>query len=115
MRRWPMISAGLHTPKAGGETPAQLGVAGYECQFGEAHTDYPEPMAVCARRIATRACQMDWEMSFTSDPKWPDSVDSTVVDFRRDCVGTAADFPEPVESAIDDQPDPPPALPETAN
>lgn len=82
---------------------AQLGEAGYECQYGEAHEDYPEPMAVCTRSFATRACQMDWEVSLTSDPRRRDSVDSTSVDFRRDCVGTGQDWPEAVESAIDDQ------------
>ena len=84
-------------------TIAQLGEAGYECQYGEAHEDYPEPMAVCTRSFATRACQMDWEVSLTSDPKKPDSVATTDVGYRRDCVSTGADFPEPIESAIDDQ------------
>lgn len=93
-------------------TLAQLGAAGYDCTYGEAHEDYPEPMAVCMRSFATRACQMDWEVSLTSDPEKPDSVDSTDADFRRDCVGTAADYPEPVVSALDDQL---PALPEAAN
>lgn len=82
---------------------AQLGEAGYECQYGEAHEAYPEPMAVCTRSFATRACQMDWEVSLTSNPRRPDSVESTSVDFRRDCVGIGGDWPEPVESAIDDQ------------
>ncbi len=82
---------------------AQLGEAGYECQYGEAHEDYPEPMAVCTRSFATRACQFDWEVSLTSHPRRPDSVESTGVDFRRDCVGTGGDWPEPVNSAIDDQ------------
>lgn len=91
-------------------TLAQLADAGYACQFGEAHEDYPEPMAVCTRSFATRACQLDWELSLTSDPKRPDSVATTDVDFRRDCVSIAADWPEPVVSAIDDQlaPDTPP-------
>jgi hypothetical protein len=94
---------------------AQLGEAGYECQYGEAHADYPEPMAVCTRSFATRACQMDWEVSLTSDPEKPDSVDFADAGFRRDCVGLADDFPEPIKSAIDDQLAPPPALPDTAN
>ncbi len=85
------------------ETLAQLDAAGYECTYGEAHADYPEPMAVCTRSFATRACQFDWEVSLTSDPEKPDSVDSTDVDFRRDCVSTGGDWPEPIESAIDDQ------------
>ena len=86
-----------------GETLRQLGEAGYECQYGEASEDYPEPMAVCARSFATRACQFDWEVTLTSDPARPDMVDTTDVDFRRDCVSTGDDWPEPVDSAIDDQ------------
>lgn len=84
-------------------TLAQLSEAGYECTFGEAHPDYPEPMAVCTRSFATRACQFDWEVSLTSDPKVTDSVDETSAGFTRDCVGTGDDWPEPVKSAIDDQ------------
>ncbi|MFN7163946.1 MAG: hypothetical protein ACK4P2_03925 [Hyphomonas sp.] len=82
---------------------AQLGEAGYDCQYGEAHADYPEPMAVCTRSFATRACQFDWDVSLTSVPARPDGVETTDVDFRRDCVGTGGDWPEPVVSAIDDQ------------
>jgi hypothetical protein len=96
-------------------TLAQLAEAGYECTYGEAHEDYPEPMAVCTRSFASRACQFDWDVSLTSDPKTPDSVDSAEAGFRRDCVGLADDFPEPVKSAIDDQLARPPALPGTAN
>ncbi len=96
-------------------TLAQLAEAGYECTYGEAHEDYPEPMAVCTRSFASRACQFDWEVWLTSDPKKPDSVDAAGAGFRRDCVGLADDFPEPVKSAIDDQLAPPPALPGTAN
>jgi hypothetical protein len=35
--------------------------------------------------------------------------------FKRDCVGTADDWPEPIQSAIDDQlaPMTPPAVPPT--
>jgi hypothetical protein len=32
-------------------TLAQLAWAGYECTYGEAHEDYPEPMAVCTRSL----------------------------------------------------------------
>lgn len=84
-------------------TLAQLGEAGYECQYGEAHEDYPEPMAVCTRSFATRACQFDWEVSITSDPAKPDSVTEADTGFTRDCVGTEDDWPVPVNSAIDDQ------------
>lgn len=85
------------------ETISQLQAAGYECIYGEAHEDYPEPAAQCTRSFATRACQFDWEVFLTSDPERPDSVESTDVSFRRDCVSTAQDWPEPVNSAIDDQ------------
>ena len=55
-------------------TLAQLAWAGDECTYGEAHEDYPEPMAVCTRSFASRACQFDWDVSLTSDPKTPDIV-----------------------------------------
>lgn len=94
-------------------TLAQLDEAGYECTYGEAHADYPEPMAVCTRSFASRACQFDWEVSLTSDPKVPGSVDETGAGFKRDCVGTGDDWPEPVKSAIDDQLAPAPEITET--
>lgn len=84
-------------------TLAQLQAEGYECLYGEAHEDYPEPAAVCTRSFATRACQFDWEVTLTSDPARPDSVATTDADFRRDCVGTGDDWPEPVVSEIDNQ------------
>jgi hypothetical protein len=84
-------------------TLAKLQAAGYACSYGEGHEDYPEPAAVCTRSFATRACQMDWEVSLTSDPARPDSVDWTDAGFRRDCVGTADDWPEPITSEIDSQ------------
>ena len=82
-------------------TLAQLQAEGYECLYGEAHEDYPEPAAVCSRSFATRACQMDREVPLTSDPERADSVGSTDVDFRRDCGSVGADWPEPVVSGID--------------
>lgn len=93
-------------------TLAQLAEAGYDCQYGEAHEDYPEPMAVCTRSFATRACQFDWEVSIESDPAKPDGVTAADAAFTRDCVGTQDDWPVPVNSAIDDQlapMEPPPA------
>lgn len=84
-------------------TLAELQAAGYACSYGEGHEDYPEPAAVCTRSFATRTCQMDWEVSLTSDPARPDSVDWTDSAFRRDCVGTADDWPEPITSEIDSQ------------
>ena len=74
--------------------------AGFECQYGEAHENYPDPMAVCTRSFATRACQMDWEISSTADKGMVDEADGS---FKRDCVGVADDWPEPIKSAIDDQ------------
>jgi hypothetical protein len=81
-----------------------LNEAGYECIYGEAHEDYPDPMAVCTRSFATRACQMDWEIASTADKGKVQDVDGT---FTRDCVGVADDWPEPKKSAIDDQLAPP--------
>ena len=94
---------------------AQLNEAEYTCLYGEAHEDYPEPAAVCARSFATRACQMDWEVVITSDPARPDSIDSSGSEFRRDCVGLDRDWPEPIKSAIDDQLAPGPELPTQPN
>jgi len=74
--------------------------AGFECTYGEAHEDYPEPMAVCGRSFATRACQMDWEIASTADKGMVDEVDGI---FTRDCVGVDRDWPEPKKSAIDGQ------------
>ncbi|HEY7799875.1 MAG TPA: hypothetical protein VIA80_13985 [Hyphomonadaceae bacterium] len=74
--------------------------AGYECIYGEAHQDYPDPMAVCSRSFATRACQMDWEISSTADKGM---VDEVMASFKRDCVGTDKDWPDAVESPIDNQ------------
>ncbi len=74
--------------------------AGFECIYGEAHEDYPDPMAVCTRSFATRACQMDWEVSSTADKGMVQDVDGS---FRRDCVGLDDDWPDKVKSAIDDQ------------
>lgn len=74
--------------------------AGFECIYGEAHQDYPDPMAVCTRSFATRACQFTWEISSTADKGMVDDVDAG---FRRDCVGTDEDWPDRIESAIDEQ------------
>lgn len=74
--------------------------AGYECIYGEAHEDYPEPAAQCTRSFATRACQMDWEVFSTAADGRVDEVSGS---FRRDCVGVDKDWPEAVRSAIDDQ------------
>jgi hypothetical protein len=74
--------------------------AGFECIYGEAHENYPDPMAVCTRSFATRACQMDWEISSTAEKGMVDEADGS---FKRDCVGTDDDWPDKVKSAIDDQ------------
>ncbi len=81
---------------------AAIEAEGYACQYGEAHEDYPEPMALCTRSFATRACQMDWEMFVTSDPKKPGRVNDAGASFTRDCVGRDRDWPEAKDSAIDD-------------
>ena len=74
--------------------------AGFECQYGEAHQDYPDPMAVCTKSFATRECQMDWEIASTADKAKVDDVDAS---YKRDCVGTDKDWPDAVKSPIDDQ------------
>lgn len=74
--------------------------AGFECIYGEAHQDYPDPMAVCTKSFATRACQMDWEIASTADKGMVDEVTAT---FKRDCVGTDQDWPDKVNSPIDNQ------------
>jgi hypothetical protein len=79
--------------------------AGFACEYGEAHQDYPDPMAVCTKEFATRACQMTWEISSTADKGMVDSASGT---FRRDCVGTDDDWLDKVNSPIDDQLAPPP-------
>jgi hypothetical protein len=79
---------------------AAITTAGFECIYGEAHQDYPDPMAICTRSFATRACQMDWEIASTADKGMVDEVAGS---FRRDCVGTDQDWPDEVDSAIDNQ------------
>lgn len=74
--------------------------AGFECTYGEAHQDYPDPMAVCTKSFATRACQFTWEIASTADKG---VVDEVMGSFKRDCVGTDQDWPDKVNSPIDDQ------------
>lgn len=74
--------------------------AGFSCMYGEAHEDYPDPMAVCSRSFATRRCQMDWEISSTAEKGMVNWVDGA---FTRDCVGVDDDWPDAMKSAIDDQ------------
>ena len=93
-------------PMTRAEAIKALTDAGFECIYGEAHQDYPDPMAMCSRSFATRACQMDWEIASTADKG---RVDDVTASFRRDCVGTADDWPDAVESAIDNQLAPAPA------
>src|SRR5262249_3030242 len=45
---------GKPRPDAIGEIKA----AGYECIYGEAHENYPDPAAQCTRSFATPECQM---------------------------------------------------------
>ncbi|MFT3724696.1 MAG: hypothetical protein QM773_14075 [Hyphomonadaceae bacterium] len=75
-------------------------IAGFECTYGEAHEDYPDPAAQCTRSFATRACQMDWEIFSTADKGMVNEVDGS---YRRDCVGTDDDWPDKVNSPIDSQ------------
>lgn len=77
-----------------------INAAGFECTYGEAHQDYPDPMAVCTRSFATRECQMDWEIASTADKGMVEEVTGS---FKRDCVGTDKDWPDAVKSPIDDQ------------
>ncbi len=89
---------------------AAVNAAGFECIYGEGHEDYPDPAAQCTRSFATRACQMDWEIFSTADKGMVDEVDGS---FKRDCVGTDDDWPDKINSAIDNQlaPQSPPAMP----
>lgn len=86
---------------------ATIKAAGFECIYGEAHENYPDPMAVCTRAFATRRCQMDWEIASTADNGVVNWVDG---EFRRDCVGLDDDWPDQVKSVIDDQVAPPALL-----
>ncbi len=79
---------------------AAITAAGFECAYGEAHPDYPDPMAVCTRSFATRRCQMNWEISTTADRGMVHEVGGA---FTRDCVGVIDDWPREVTSAIDNQ------------
>jgi hypothetical protein len=92
---------------------AAIEAAGFACIYGEAHETYPDPMAVCSKSFATRACQMDWEISSTAEKGMVDEADGS---FKRDCVGVDDDWPDKIKSAIDDQlaPQTPPA-PATPN
>ncbi len=86
------------------QTIEAFGAAGYQCQYGEATEEYPDPMQVCKREFATRECQMTWEITTTADKGMTTEV---LTDFKRDCVGTDKDWPHAIESAIDDQLAPP--------
>lgn len=88
-----------------GDALNALRSAGYDCATGEAHEDHPDPMSVCTRSFATRACQLDWEAVLTMRRGVVHRVDGA---FARDCVGTERDWPAPRRSAIDDQRAPPP-------
>jgi hypothetical protein len=79
---------------------AAINGAGFECIYGEAHPDYPDPMAVCTKSFATRACQFEWEITSTADKG---IVDEVAAGFKRDCAGTDRDWPDKVNSPIDDQ------------
>ena len=74
--------------------------AGYDCATGEAHEARPDPISVCEKSFATRACQLDWEV--TLEPE-DGRVREVGAGFARDCVGKDRDWPEAKASAIDDQ------------
>jgi len=97
---WKQGVVALLSPMSRPAAIEAITTAGFECIYGEAHQDYPDPMAVCTRSFATRRCQMDWEISSTADEGMVDEVDA---EFRRDCVGVVDDWPHNVNSAIDDQ------------
>lgn len=100
------------SPMSRAQTIDAFAAAGYECMYGEAHADYPDPAQVCKREFATRACQMTWEIMTTADKGMTTDV---TTEFVRDCVGTDMDWPHAIESPIDDQLAPPnlPATPST--
>jgi len=97
---WRQGVAGLLGPMSRPAAIETITTAGFECIYGEAHQDYPDPMAVCTRSFATRRCQMDWVISTTADNGMVEDVGG---EFRRDCVGVVDDWPRDLKSAIDDQ------------
>ncbi|MEZ6031156.1 MAG: hypothetical protein R3C46_15605 [Hyphomonadaceae bacterium] len=97
---WVSGAQGILGPLSRPKAMDAIRAAGFACIFGEAHQDYPDPMAVCTRSFATRRCQMTWEISSTADKGMVDWVDGS---FQRDCVGLEDDWPEKIRSAIDDQ------------
>ena len=76
-----------------------LRAAGYDCATGEAHPRHPDPMSVCRKSFATRACQLDQEVALSMTRAIIRKVEAS---FERDCVGTGRDWPSPKRSAIDD-------------
>ena len=78
---------------------AAIQAAGFECIYGEGSEDYPDPAAQCTRSFATRDCQMDWEIFSTADKGVVQDVDGS---FKRDCVLTDRDWPDKINSAIDE-------------
>ncbi|MEQ1929915.1 MAG: hypothetical protein ABL957_05200 [Parvularculaceae bacterium] len=83
-----------------GDALQQLRGAGYDCETGEAHERHPDPLSVCTKSFATRACQLDWRAELQPEQ---DAVRSVDAGFSRDCVGVNRDFPGEQRSAIDDQ------------
>ncbi len=71
---------------------------GYDCNTGEAHEDHRGPLSVCRKSFATRACELDWEVSLAAEDAAIFSVDTG---FARDCIGKDRDWPEAKLSAID--------------
>lgn len=82
-----------------GDALETLKADGYDCATGEAHEAHPDPISVCRKSFATRACQTDWEV--TLSPRKA-VVRNAETEFTRDCVGVDRDWPAPKRSAIDD-------------
>ncbi len=85
-------------------------VAGLEAEDYVCTATPQHDTTVCAAGFATRACQMDWTVTLTHSVDVADKIESAVSDFGRDCVGRSDDWPEPVDSAIDDMLAKPPPL-----
>lgn len=83
-----------------GDALSELRSEGYACSTEEAHQDHPDPVSVCTKSFATRACQIDWEVSLAAKGAVTSSVDTG---FARDCVGLDRDWPDARNSAIDNQ------------
>jgi hypothetical protein len=86
-----------------------LPAAGYQCQYGEATAEYPNPLQVCTRTATTDGCELGWELSTTaSNAGQTETVDST---FTRNCPGIERDWPMQSDPGQDLASSPMPTLP----